>query len=89
MNLDYRSLFLHFENNSLFYRGSIVARVKEDFLATQSQCRAVEACDMKRYSRRWIVDGVLRIFARCADGTCPPRAMLYNRGENFTGIRRN
>ena len=63
VNLDYRSLFLHFENNSLFYRGSIVARVKEDFLATQSQCRAVEAYDMKRYSRRWIVDGVLRIFA--------------------------
>lgn len=63
VNLDYRSLFLHFENNSLFYRGSIVARVREDFLATQSQCRAVEACDMKRYSRRWIVDGVLRIFA--------------------------
>ena len=63
VNLDYRSLFLHFENNSLFYRGSIVARVKEDFLATQSQCRAVEACDMKRYSRRWIIDGVLRIFA--------------------------
>ena len=63
VNLDYRSLFLHFENNSLFYRGSIVARVKEDCLATQSQCRAVEACDMKRYSRRWIVDGVLRIFA--------------------------
>lgn len=63
VNLDYRSLFLHFENNSLFYRGSIVARVKEDFLATQSQCRAVEACDMNRYSRRWIVDGVLRIFA--------------------------
>lgn len=63
VNLDYRSLFLHFENNSLFYRGSIVARVKEDFLATQSQCRAVEACDTKRYSRRWIVDGVLRIFA--------------------------
>ena len=63
VNLDYRSLFLHFENNSLFYRGSIVARVKEDFLATQSQCRAVEACDMKCYSRRWIVDGVLRIFA--------------------------
>lgn len=63
VNLDYRSLFLHFENNSLFYRGSIVARVKEDFLATQSQCRAVEACDTKRYSHRWIVDGVLRIFA--------------------------
>lgn len=63
VNLDYRSLFLHFENNSLFYRGSIVARVKEDFLATQSQCRAVEACDTKHYSRRWIVDGVLRIFA--------------------------
>ena len=91
VNLDYRRLFLHFENNSLFYRGSIVARVKEDFLATQSQCRAVEACDMKRYSRRWIVDGVLRIFRPAVlDGQLPAaRNADINRGEDFTGIRRN
>lgn len=63
VNLDYRSLFLHFENNSLFYRSGIVAKIKEDFLATQEKCVEVQPYDMKRYSRRWAVDGVLRIFA--------------------------
>lgn len=63
VNLDYRSLFLHFENNSLFYRSSIVEKVKEDFLTTQALCSEVQPYDKKRYSRRWAVDGLLRIFA--------------------------
>ena len=76
VNLDYRSLFLHFENNSLFYRGSIVARVKEDFLATQSQCRAVEACDMKRYPPLDRRRRSAHLRPAVLTGTCPPRAML-------------
>lgn len=63
VNLDYRSLFLHFENNSLFYRSGIVEKIKEDFLATQALCSAVQPYDKRRYSRRWAVDGLLRIFA--------------------------
>mgnify|MGYP001134190430 FL=1 len=63
VNLDYRSLFLHFENNSLFYRSGVVARVKEDFLATQAKCSERKPYDRKQYSRRWVVDGILRIFA--------------------------
>ena len=63
VNLDYRSLFLHFENNSLFYRSGIVEKIKEDFLATQELCSEVQPYDKKRYSRRWAVDGLLRIFA--------------------------
>lgn len=63
VNLDYRSLFLHFENNSLFYHSGIVEKIKEDFLATQALCSAVQPYDKKRYSRRWAVDGLLRIFA--------------------------
>lgn len=63
VNLDYRSLFLHFENNSLFYRSGIVEKIKEDFLATQALCSEVKPYDKKRYSRRWAVDGLLRIFA--------------------------
>ena len=63
VNLDYRSLFLHFENNSLFYRSGIVEKIKEDFLATQALCREMKPYDKKRYSRRWVVDGILRIFA--------------------------
>lgn len=61
--LDYRSLFLHFENNSFFYRSSIIAAIKDDFIATQAKCKEVKPYDMKHYSRRWVVDGVLRIFA--------------------------
>lgn len=63
VNLDYRSLFLHFENNSLFYRAGIVEKIKEDFLATQALCSEVQPYDKKSYSRRWAVDGLLRIFA--------------------------
>lgn len=63
VNLDYRSLFLHFENNSLFYRSSILDAVKQDFLATQDKCREIRPYDMKQYSFRWIMDGILRIFA--------------------------
>ena len=39
VNLDYRSLFLHFENNSFFYRSSIIAAIKDDFIATQAKCK--------------------------------------------------
>ena len=63
VNLDYRSLFLHFENNSLFYRAGIVEKIKEDFLTTQALCSEVQPYDKRRYSRRWAVDGLLRIFA--------------------------
>lgn len=63
VNLDYRSLFLHFENNSLFYRSGIVEKIKEDFLTTQALCSEVQPYDKRRYSRRWAVDGLLRIFA--------------------------
>ena len=63
VNLDYRSLFLHFENNSFFYRSSIIAAIKDDIIATQAKCKEVKPYDMKHYSRRWVVDGVLRIFA--------------------------
>ena len=63
VNLDYRSLFLHFENNSLFYRSNIIAELKDDFLSTQAKCRRVQPYDIKHYAFRWIVDGILRIFA--------------------------
>ncbi len=64
VNLDYRSLFLHFENNSLFYRASILEDVKADFLATQGKCREMKLGEnVKVGFWHWMVDGVLRIFA--------------------------
>ena len=64
VNLDYRSLFLHFENNSVFYDNPIWQTVKADFLATQEKCREmVLGENVKTTFRHWIVDGILRIFA--------------------------
>ena len=40
VNLDYRSLFLHFENNALFYQAPVLKDLKADFLSTQEQCRS-------------------------------------------------
>lgn len=63
VNLDYRSLFLHFENNSLFYRASLLDDLKEDFLATQEKCSERTMDNIGICFRKWFVDGVLRIFA--------------------------
>lgn len=63
VNLDYRSLFLHFENNSLFYRSSVISEIKADFLAAQEKCVEIKPYDARQYSYRWAIDGLLRIFA--------------------------
>ena len=63
VNLDYRSLFLHFENNSLFYKASLLDDLKKDFMQTLSKSTEQKPYDRQKYMRRWIVDGILRIFA--------------------------
>lgn len=64
VNLDYRSLFLHFENNSLFYDAPILSDIKVDFLDTQAQCREMRLGENVNVNfRHWLMDGILRIFA--------------------------
>lgn len=64
VNLDYRSLFLHFENNALFYHASLLGEVKADFLATQEKCRAMRLGDNVRVSvGSFLTDSVLRVFS--------------------------
>ncbi len=64
VNLDYRSLFLHFENNSLFYEAPILDEIKADFLDTQARCREMKLGEnVKVNFRHWMLDGILRIFA--------------------------
>ena len=41
INLDFRSLYHHFENGVLFYRYRAIAKMKECFLDTFPQCREV------------------------------------------------
>lgn len=63
VNLDYRSLFLHFENNSLFCGAPLLADFKADFLATQEQCAERTKDNVKKGFFKWVLDGILRIFA--------------------------
>lgn len=64
VNLDYRSLFLHFENNSLMYQTSLLEQLGEDMADTERQSEQIIMS--KNFNRRfsgWFLDGVLRIFA--------------------------
>ncbi len=47
-NMDFRSMYLHFENCCSFYGGSIVQSVKQDFENTLQQCRKVSLEQVKK-----------------------------------------
>jgi len=64
INLDYRSLYLHFECGVWMYRSKAVMQVKEDMMTTLSVCREI-TLDFCR-KRNIIVRGtqsILRLFA--------------------------
>lgn len=64
VNLDYRSLFLHFENGALLLDSPAVKDVKGDFLKTLEQCEPYTLADCRRV--RWpvrVFRSILRIFA--------------------------
>lgn len=63
VNLDYRSLFLHFECNSLFYKASLLKDLKKDFDETLKQCEEFTADDQKDLLINKLADCVLRIIA--------------------------
>jgi cardiolipin synthase len=44
-NLDFRSLYLHFECGVWLYKNSEIARIKADFLATEAVCKEVRLDD--------------------------------------------
>lgn len=54
INLDYRSLYLHFECAALLYRTPAVADIEEDFQQTLKKCRQItlEDCKKDRLTRR-------------------------------------
>lgn len=63
-NLDYRSLYLHFENNVLMYRCDAVRQMEVDFLELFTQCREVTqdySGRGKGFLRTW--QCLLRLFA--------------------------
>ncbi len=64
VNMDYRSMFLHFEDGVMLYDTPSVPDIKKDFLATQavSQEVTLEECKASPLRKR-ILRGLLRVFA--------------------------
>lgn len=64
VNMDYRSMFLHFENGVLLYETDSVIDIKNDFLDTQEKCIPVslEDCRSVPIYRR-ALRAVLKLFA--------------------------
>lgn len=54
INLDYRSLYLHFECGCIFYKSGIIEDIREDFLTT------LEKCEPEKLSGKGI--GIFRSF---------------------------
>lgn len=64
INMDYRSLFLHFENGVLLCNDPSVLDIKADFLSTLEQCQRItlEQCRALPWWRK-AIRAVLKVFA--------------------------
>ncbi len=67
INLDYRSLSLHYECGVWLYRSSVIKDIKADFLLTQNKCHEITLEDIKHKGKfsiiKFITLGILRTFA--------------------------
>ena len=63
VNMDFRSLYLHFECATLLYRTEGLKELKEDSIRTIEQSREITLDDCKKGIVGGLVDSVLRVFA--------------------------
>ena len=63
VNLDYRSLYLHFECGIIMYRLSLIKEIEEDIKETIKKSRKISASDCKRNIFVRIIRSILRVFA--------------------------
>lgn len=64
INMDYRSLHLHFECAAYMYRNPAVMEVEEDYRNTLKQCQEITVEDCRKYPLyKKIAGGALRLFA--------------------------
>lgn len=62
-NLDFRSLYLHFECGTWMYGSRAVMQIKEDFLNTLPVCQRFEEKDCAKYLSSKLLQEILRLFA--------------------------
>ncbi len=63
INMDYRSLFLHFECGALLMHNSQVIALRNDVLHTLPQCREVQLSDCRTSLPGTLLDSVLRLLS--------------------------
>ena len=64
INLDFRSLYLHFECATFIYKNDIIKKISEDFKETLNKCKLVSLNDCKNINLLYKIGGsILRIFA--------------------------
>ena len=64
INLDYRSLYLHFECGVFLYNNPVVREVELDFQETLKKCHRISVADVKKINMRMKLSGrVLRLIA--------------------------
>jgi len=63
INLDFRSLYLHYECGLLLINTNSIMQVKDDFTETLSKCAEVTANDLKQSFFWHLFDAVIRVFS--------------------------
>ena len=63
INMDYRSLFLHFECGVLLQKNSQVAVLRDDVRATLPQCREIQVMECRTSLPGTVLDSVLRLLS--------------------------
>ena len=63
VNLDYRSLFLHFECESVFYGSNIIKSLKDDYQKTLEDCEEKTDESISKNFFHYLIDSILRVAA--------------------------
>ena len=63
INMDYRSLFLHFECGTLLFHNSQIAALRKDVERTLPQCREIMRSDCRTNLPGTALDSVLRLLS--------------------------
>ena len=63
INLDYRSLYLHFECGAWIHKHPVVQDIEEDFQRTLERCRPITLEGTRVRGGRRVVNALLRLIA--------------------------
>ncbi len=64
INLDFRSLYLHFENAVWMYKCNAIQDMRDDYLETLKECREITISEIKSWPwHKKVWQAILRIFA--------------------------